>query len=362
MAEGIFSKNQAGTMLAAGVVGALAGITAGSGQQGPAVPSAQAAQTAIGTSSSIEVIAPANKPAVWLWGPHREVYGREIHLTLIKRGRDDTVRIYHTLADRDGNRAAFAVVPPQIELKRDAITAQTFRIEGAGDPARTYEGKLLLVANNETKPAEVPVSIVRSEPPKYADILFQIGAGLGLISVMFGGIAALWKFGAERCIRDIAWASNSWATNTTIASGVLSALLSFVSATDARARLSQAEYTFLIAAFGLPALLAPVLFNAIRRNCKDNTTKGVSGGFLLASAATMLGAQLQLVLLIAMLNDLHVSATLAPSLLIVVQAMIMLVMLIFIAYGNYNVFASIRNEAQLPSTVPTPSTIKPTLL
>src|SRR5947209_6061254 len=114
MAEGIFSKNQAGSMLAAGVVGALVGLTAGTGQ--PGAPDAQNAP-AVATGTTVEILTPP-KTAVSL------ACGRgEVHLTLVKRAKDSRIRVYHTFTDRFGRRVGLELRPAEFDLKRDAITA-----------------------------------------------------------------------------------------------------------------------------------------------------------------------------------------------------------------------------------------------
>ena len=326
MAEGIFRKDQAGSMLAAGVIGALVGMTPGAGEK-PATPAAPTAP-ATTTEPTVQILRPP-KAAVSLAG------GRgAVHLTLVKRARDGRVRAYHTFTDRLGRRVGLELCPREFDLKQDAITALTITIEGQADPEGPIDGNLMLVASDETAAAQAPVSIVPWRAPAYENRLLLIGALAGLFSVIIGGVYALFKFSWKICMRDVVWASNSWATNTTMASGVLAALLVFVSTNDARTLLSQADYKFLIAVFGALALLAPVLFNAIRKTCADGTTKGISLGFVLSSGATMIATQLQLVLLLSMVNDLHLAATLSTALLRAIQGVLVLVMVAFLFYGN----------------------------
>ena len=190
-------------------------------------------------------------------------------------------------------------MPPQFKLTKDHITAQTLRIEGDGDLEASYSGRLLLIASQESASPPLALPIVPARAPSYSDHLLLIGAALGLAPVLFGSVAALIRFGAGTRMRDVAWASNSWASNAGVISAALASMIAFVAASDARLHLSNSEYTFLVAAFGAPLVLAPVLFNALRRACPDGTVRGVNGGYILASGATMLGTQLELTLLAA---------------------------------------------------------------
>ena len=339
MAEGIFRKEQLG-VIAGGAAAALIGMGLASNRAPNEAPST--VQTAK-LKTTIEVLAPSTGalPPAWLSGN-----GREIHLTLVKRERDDVVRVYHTLTDRYGlARAALTIVPPQFKLTKDHITAQTLRIEGDGDLEASYSGRLLLIASQESASPPLALPIVPARAPSYSDHLLLIGAALGLASVLFGSVAALIRFGAGTCMRDVAWASNSWASNAGVISAALASMIAFVAASDARLHLSNSEYTFLVAAFGAPLVLAPVLFNALRRACPDGTVRGVNGGYILASGATMLGTQLELTLLAATLVDLNRTALLGPLLLETVRSLVYLVIAVFVCYGNYNVYTTIRQES-----------------
>jgi hypothetical protein len=156
---------------------------------------------------------------------------------------------------------------------------------------------------------------------------------------------------------SLSWSTGSWATNTAIASSVLTALAVLMAPQDLRARLAQEDYRYLMAVFALPAAMAPVLFMLVRRPKDLDTGKGISLGYVVASAATLLAAQTQTILLLAMIDDLLKTVVFTAALARALEAVVVLVAAALGVYGNAGIFVAIRAAAK--AAAPPPPTGQP---
>ncbi len=332
-----------GLPIAAGTVAVLMGIAAGTGPKTTAeIPAALKGAAA---GSTIEVLAPKALPNRWM----NDASGQSIFLTLRSKNQGGQVDVYHTLTDRFGRRAPLQISPASISLNADQITEVQLALTGKADLSARYTGDLLLVPHGAnlatTTAASVSLTVAPSELGPASDHVLLAGVVLALASFLLGAIVAMARFGPLVQMDPISWTSGSWATNTTIASSVLTALAVLVVPQDLRMRLVQDDYRYLMIVFGLPALIAPVIFNLVRRDRDVQANKGLSLGFVLAAAATLLAAQTQTVLLLTMLDDLFRSVVFSETLSKGLQATIGLVALMLVVYGNYIVYVSIRDAA-----------------
>ena len=228
------------------------------------------------------------------------------------------------------------------------------------DFERPLSGFLVATFSQADKPVGSVFKLVRLVPPiKSTRALwpFAVVFGAAFVCILVA-LFAVRKFGLTSRMGTATWDfSQSWATNITIAGAVLASLLAFAGLPEYGEILSKNSYLSLSVLFGALVMLAPSVYNFIRkpieiaipdRDNPANTTglrfQGYVFGFLLAALVIVWGVLSQLLVVGFLLQELVTLGPLPESMGLAFQIVIAFVAVFLLIYCDITIYFTVKRQ------------------
>lgn len=192
-------------------------------------------------------------------------------------------------------------------------------------------------------------------------------ATLSLLSTLFSVLAVRWKWGLrifntlKTPMGSPTWDfSQSWAANLTVIGGALAALLSFTGLPNQGQFMTKTDYLCLGVLFTAMLVLAPPLFNFLRRPISVaipdpenplNTTglrfQGFVGGFLTATFVLLWGVFGQLITLGFLFAELEKSDFISDNSMFLMESVLALLVVALLVYATVSSAATVERQKQV---------------
>jgi hypothetical protein len=192
-------------------------------------------------------------------------------------------------------------------------------------------------------------------------------AALSLLSTLLSVLAIRWKRGLKTFktlktpMGTPTWDfSQSWAANLTVIGGALTALLSFTGLPNQGQFMTKTAYLFLGVLFTAMLVLAPPLFNFLRRPISVaipdpenplNTTglrfQGFVGGFITATFVLLWGVFGQLITLGLLFAELEASDFISNNSMFLMESVLALLAVALMVYATVSSTATVERQKQI---------------
>jgi hypothetical protein len=293
-------------------------------------------------------------------------------ITLMLRNDDphpQAVKVSVKLQDKHGDPVEAEVAPETLTLSAGSAQQASFAIKVAS-PKSVLSGYLLLEARRSDQsdaPAVIRMRPIQMNPPRPASATNNAiwgAAALSLLSTLISVLAIMWMWGL-RTLKTLktpmgtpTWDfSQSWAANLTVIGGALTALLSFTGLPDQGQLMTKTAYLCLGVLFTAMLVLAPPLFNFLRRpisvaipdpenplNMTGLRFQGFVGGFLTATFVLLWGVFGQLITLGILFAELEASDFISKNAMFLLESVLTFLVVALLVYGPVSSTATIKRQ------------------
>jgi len=293
-------------------------------------------------------------------------------VTLMLRNDDphpQAVKVFIRLQDKRGDPVEAEIAPEPLTLLAGSVQQASFKIKVVSTNS-VLSGYLLLEARRTDQsdaPAVIRTRPIQMNPPRPAYATNNAiwgAAAFSLLSTLLSVLAIMWKWGLSTFktlktpMGTPTWDfSQSWAANLTVIGGALTALLSFTGLPDQGQLMTKTAYLCLGVLFTAMLVLAPPLFNFLRRPISVaipdpenplNTTglrfQGFVGGFLTATFVLLWGVFGQLITLGILFAELEASDFISNNAMFLLESVLTLLVLALLVYAPVSSTATIKRQ------------------
>jgi hypothetical protein len=293
-------------------------------------------------------------------------------VTLMLRNDDphpQAVKVSIRLQDKRGDPVEAEIAPEPLTLLAGSVQQASFKIKLVSTNS-VLSGYLLLEARRTDQsdaPAVIRTRPIQMNPPRPAYATNNAiwgAAALSLLSTLLSVLGIMWKWGLSSFktlktpMGTPTWDfGQSWAANLTVIGGALTALLSFTGLPDQGQLMTRTAYLCLGVLFTAMLVLAPPLFNFLRRPISVaipdpenplNTTglrfQGFVGGFLTATFVLLWGVFGQLITLGILFAELEASDFISNNAMFLLESVLTLLVVALLVYAPVSSTATIKRQ------------------